>query len=62
MRVFKKLAVAAATAGLLLGAAAGTASAATAGPQPARAAARWLTGGQTAVTTAPGIAGAAPEA
>ena len=58
MQVFKKLAVAAATAGLLLGAAAGTASAATAGSQPARAAAVWLTGGQTSVTTAPGIAGA----
>jgi hypothetical protein len=58
MRVFKKLAVAAATAGLLLGAAAGTASAATAGSQPARAGAVRLTGGETWVTTAPGIAGA----
>jgi hypothetical protein len=58
MRVFKKLAVAAATAGLLLGAATGAASAATAGSQPARAAAVRLTGGQTSVTTAPGIAGA----
>ena len=58
MRVFKKLAVAAATAGLLVGAAAGAASAATAGSQPTRAAAVRLTGGQTSVTTAPGIAGA----
>lgn len=58
MHLFKRLAVAVTAAGLLLGAAAGTASASAAGPKPATAApAVRLAGGQTAVTTAPGLAG-----
>jgi hypothetical protein len=58
MHVFKRLAVAATAAGLLLGVAAGTASASTARPKPAcPTVAVRLTGGQTSVTTAPGIAG-----
>jgi hypothetical protein len=56
MHVFKRLAVAAAAAGMLLGALAGTASASTAAPARASAAVG-LTGGQTSVTTAPGLAG-----
>jgi len=56
MHRFKRLAVTVAAAGMLLGATAGTASASAA--QPGRAsAAVWLTGGQTWVTSAPGLAG-----
>lgn len=58
MHMFKRLAVAAATAGLLLGVVAGSASASAAQPKPAQpSAAAWLTGGHTWVTTAPGLAG-----
>lgn len=58
MHMFKRLAVAVAAAGMLLGAAAGTASASTASARPAGASSTvWLTGGQTSVTTAPGLAG-----
>ena len=58
MRALKRLLVAATATGVLVGAAAGTASAATSGSQSSQGAAVWLTGGQTTVTTAPGIAGA----
>lgn len=51
MRVFRRLAVIAAAAGLLLGPAAGIASAGAHTPAAAR-----LSGGTTAVTTGPGIA------
>ena len=62
MHLFKRLAVAAATAGMLLGISAGSASAVTAQPKPVRpAAAAWLTGGHTSVTTAPGLAGVLPK-
>jgi hypothetical protein len=58
MRIFKRLAVTAAVAGVLLGSAAGVASAspATAGHQHQAASAVKLTGGKTSLTTAPGIA------
>jgi hypothetical protein len=52
MRVFKRVAVVAALAGLVIGPVAGT-TAASASTGPARV---WLTGGTTSVTTAPGIA------
>jgi hypothetical protein len=54
MRMFKRVAIVATMAGLVLGpvAAAGTASASTAAPS----AQVWLKGGDTTVTTAPGIA------
>jgi hypothetical protein len=60
MRAFRQLAAATAVAGLLTGSAATAASAATTQPAAATrpAAAVHLTGGVTAVTTAPGIAGA----
>ena len=57
MRMFKRLAVAAAVAGVVLGGAAGTASAATAGSHHPSPVVR-LSGGQTSLTTAPGIAAA----
>jgi hypothetical protein len=59
MRVFKRLAVAATAAGLILGTAAGTASAATATARPDSHTSRavWLRGGETSLITAPGIAG-----
>ncbi len=57
MRMFKRLAVAATVTGVLLGGAAGTASAATAGTAPCPPSVQ-LTGGQTTLTTAPGIAAA----
>ena len=57
MRMFKRLATAAVVTGVLLGGAAGTASAATAGTHHPSPAVR-LTGGQTSLTTAPGIAAA----
>lgn len=56
MRMFKRLAVAAAVAGVVIGGAAGTASAATSGTHPCPPV--QLTGGQTTLTTAPGIAAA----
>lgn len=57
MHMFKRLAVAAAAAGMLLGVAAGTASAATTAKPSCPSATVRLTGGQTSVTTAPGLAG-----
>ena len=59
MRVFTRLAVAATAAGLILGTAAGTASAATATARPDSHTSRAvpLLGGETSLTTAPGIAG-----
>lgn len=57
MRMFKRLAVAAAVAGVVLGGAAGTASAATAGHHPYPPSVH-ITGGQTTLTTAPGVAAA----
>jgi Htaa protein len=59
MRMFKRLAMAASAAALLLGSAAGVASASTASARPqCPVSAVRLTGGQTSVTTAPGIAAA----
>ena len=52
MRVFKRVAIVAALAGLVIGPVAGT-TAASASTGPAKV---WLTGGTTSVTTAPGIA------
>ena len=52
MRVFKRVAVVAALAGLVIGPVAGT-TVASASTGPAKV---WLTGGTTSVTTAPGIA------
>ena len=57
MRMFKRLAVAGAVTGVLLGSAAGVASASTATARPACSTVR-LTGGDTSLTTAPGIAAA----
>jgi hypothetical protein len=56
MRVFKHLAVVAMAAGLVAGPVAGAASAAPVTAAPAGQV--WLTGGDTSVTTAPGIAAA----
>ena len=57
MRVFKRVATVAMVAGLFAGAAGATsAAAATQAPKPASQV--WLTGGDTSVTTAPGIAAA----
>ena len=60
MRMFKRLSVAVAATGILLGTTAGVASASTtaAHPQCAAASAVHLTGGHTTLTTAPGIAAA----
>lgn len=59
MRMFKRLAMAASVAALFLGSAAGVASASTASARPqCPVPAVHLTGGQTSVTTAPGIAAA----
>lgn len=59
MRMFKRLAMAASVAALFLGSAAGAASAATTSARPQRpVSVVRLTGGQTSVTTAPGIAAA----
>jgi hypothetical protein len=59
MRMFKRLAMAASVTALLLGSAAGVASASTASARPqCPVSAVRLTGGQTSVTTAPGIAAA----
>jgi Htaa len=64
MRMFKRLAVAAATAGVFLGGAAGVASASTTAAATGSASTGHpapvvcLTGGQTSLTTAPGIAAA----
>jgi hypothetical protein len=57
MRVFKRVATVAMAAGLFAGAA-GAASAAAATQAPKSASQVWLTGGDTSVTTAPGIAAA----
>jgi hypothetical protein len=57
MHMFKRLAVAVAAAGMLLGVAAGTASAATTAKPSCPPTTVRLTGGQTSVTTAPGLAG-----
>jgi Htaa protein len=57
MRMFKRLAVAGAVTGVLLGSAAGVASASTASARPASSTVH-LTGGDTSLTTAPGIAAA----
>lgn len=58
MRMFKRLAVAIAAAGVVLGSAAGVASAspASAHQQPATSSVVHITGGQTSLVTAPGIA------
>jgi hypothetical protein len=57
MRVFKRVATVAMVAGLVAGAA-GATSAAAATQAPKSASQVWLTGGDTSVTTAPGIAAA----
>jgi hypothetical protein len=57
MRVFKRVATVAMVAGLFAGAA-GATSAAAAAQAPKSASQVWLTGGDTSVTTAPGIAAA----
>jgi hypothetical protein len=57
MRVFKRAATVAMVAGLFAGAA-GATSAAAAAQAPKSASQVWLTGGDTSVTTAPGIAAA----
>jgi len=56
MRVFKRVAIAAMVAGLVAGPVAGAVSASAATRAPASAGQVWLTGGDTSVTTAPGIA------
>ena len=58
MRVFKHIAVIAVMAGLVIGPAAGAASASAAARSPASGSQVRLTGGDTSVTTAPGIAAA----
>ena len=57
MRVFKRVATVAMVVGLFAGAA-GATSAAAATQAPKSASQVWLTGGDTSVTTAPGIAAA----
>jgi hypothetical protein len=56
MRMFKRLAVTVAAAGVLLGGAAGVVSAATVHGQVATAPVQHVTGGQTTLTTAPDLA------
>jgi len=58
MRVLKCVASAAMVAGLFIGPVIGAASASASTQSPARPAQVWLTGGDTSVTTAPGIAAA----
>ncbi len=58
MRMFKRVAVGAMAAGLFIGPVAGTASASAAARAPDRPSQVRLTGGDTSVTTAPGIAAA----
>ena len=58
MRVFKRVAAVAMVAGLFIGPVVGAASASASTQSPARPSQVWLTGGDTSVTTAPGIAAA----
>jgi len=59
MRMLRQVAAVAMVAGLFIGPVAGAASAATRAPE--RSSQVWLTGGDTSVTTAPGIAAALLE-
>ena len=58
MRVFKRVAAVAMLSGLVVGPVAGAASASAATKVPVSASQVWLKGGDTSVTTAPGIAAA----